>query len=98
MSMDPNAVLQQMQAAMHQLQGETAQLQAQLQQQQQQQHAPRASLPRLNPPAHYDGTATTLDHWVAEVQRQIDYNVITAEADRIRVAVIELNGGGGACV
>lgn len=71
---------------------------AQLQQQQQAAGAPAAAAapqsarPRLPAPAAFDGAASKLDEWRADLLQQFDYYAITSDAERLRFAAGHLRG------
>ena len=48
--------------------------------------------PRLPAPAAYEGKATSLDKWVADLQQQFEWYGITVDADRMRFATGFLDG------
>ena len=100
----PDAVLQQLQQQQQQIaqhQQHMQQLLA-LQAQAQQQHAapvaaaahaaPRSAAPRLPPPGCFDGTASRLDDWVADLRQQFEWYHTAADDDRIRFACGFLRG------
>ena len=68
------------------------QLQQQQPQQQQQQQQPQQApqrlppAPRLPPPPSFDGKASTLDAWVADMEQQFEWYGAQAEGDRMRFA------------
>jgi len=70
---------------------------AQLQQQQQAAGAPAAAAPhsarpRLPAPAAFDGAASKLDEWRADLLQQFDYYAITSDAERLRFAAGHMRG------
>src|SRR5680860_1051748 len=69
--------------------------------QQQQQHAaaapvavaaPQAPHPRLPAPAAFDGAASKLDEWRADLQQQFDYYGTHSDAARLRFAAGFIKG------
>ena len=70
---------------------------AQLQQQQQAAGAhvaaaPQGARPRLPAPAAFDGAASKLDEWRADLLQQFDYYGITSDAERLRFAAGHMRG------
>jgi hypothetical protein len=72
---------------------------AQLQQQQQAAGAPavaaaapHSARPRLPAPAAFDGAASKLDEWRADLLQQFDYYAITSDAERLRFAAGHMRG------
>src|SRR5680860_1549368 len=87
----------QQQADMQLLQHIAAAVYQQLSQQQQQAAAaaaaaPRPRAPRLPPPAAFEGAASKLDDWVADMLQQFEFYGTALDADRLRFAAGFLKG------
>jgi Retrotransposon gag protein/Zinc knuckle len=95
---DPAAALEQMQAAMLQLHQQMQQMQRAQQQQAvvpggaPSAYAPRVERPRLPAPATYEGQASALDEWGAEMEQQYDWYGTHDEKERLRTATAFLRG------